>query len=299
MDINTNATYITCIYDDLFGTEFGGRPNPTRKYYYGIESLTKVNTPILIYTWPKNVEHVKEYYTNFLGEERFNQQIKVLDFDLYESPLYDIIKTIKRPEHGINSDRSYDLMLGKYVIIKDAIQKNLFNSNYFFWIDAGLSSSALFPNKYLVQTYPDAGRRYSECTLFTPIVTDKLIEKCNNNLLLFKLNAVGHWFDPNHIKLFDGESPWYIIGGLFGGDPTIFSNFCDDIINSFTNHINEHKILYLDEQIMTIVVSFNRDKYELYNFDTWYHEDSGEWTKPYVINKKAFYTIFEEFNNGK
>lgn len=203
MDINTNLTFITCIYDDLFGTEFGGRPHPRNKYFYGVESLTKVNSPIVIYTWPKNVEYVKNYYSEFLGIERFNNQIKVLEFDLYTSPLYDLIKSIKKPEHGIKSDRSYDLMIGKYFMIKDVIEKNIFNSKYFFWIDAGLSSSALFPNKYLNQNYPDAYRRYSNCSLFTPIITEKLVEKCNNNLLLFKLNAIGHWFDPKHINLND------------------------------------------------------------------------------------------------
>lgn len=299
MDINTNLTFITCIYDDLFGTEFGGRPHPRNKYFYGVESLTKVNSPIVIYTWPKNVEYVKNYYSEFLGIERFNNQIKVLEFDLYTSPLYDLIKSIKKPEHGIKSDRSYDLMIGKYFMIKDVIEKNIFNSKYFFWIDAGLSSSALFPNKYLNQNYPDAYRRYSNCSLFTPIITEKLVEKCNNNLLLFKLNAIGHWFDPKHINLIQGETPWFIIGGIFGGNPSIFSNFCDDVINSFIKHIKECDILYLDEQIMTIVISFERYRYELINFDTWYHEDSGDWSKPYTINKKAFYTIFEEFNNGK
>lgn len=297
MDIKTVATIITCIYDDLFGTEFGGRPHPTRKYYFGIESLTKLEAPIIIYTWPKNVEHVIEYYSNFLGKERFEKQIKVFEFDLYKSPLYEIIKTIKKPEHGLKNDRSYDLMIAKYLMAKDAISTNPFSSNYFFWMDAGLSNSALFPDKYLEQSDPE--KRYSDCLLFTPKVTDQLIANCNNNLLLFRLNAVGHWFDPRHIKMEENENPWYIIGGIFGGNPIIFSKFCDDVINLFINHIENNKILYLDEQLMTMIISYERNRSEFINFGTWYHENSGEWTNSQRQNKKAFYSIFEDFNYEK
>jgi hypothetical protein len=31
-------------------------------------------------------------------------------------------------------------------------------------------------------------------------------------------------------------------------------------------------------------------------FDTWYHEDCGDWVKDKIIGKKNFYKIFEELN---
>ena len=54
--MNNKVTFVTCIYDDLYGSELGGRSNPTRKYYYGVESALKMDSPYVIFCWPKDVE---------------------------------------------------------------------------------------------------------------------------------------------------------------------------------------------------------------------------------------------------
>lgn len=136
MDINTDLTYVTCLYDDLFGTEFGGRPDPIwRRYYYSLETLTNMMAPIVIFTWPHQVEKIKNYYETFLGKGRFDLQIKVLPFDLYLSPLYDIIKRIKTRAQGYENDRSYDVSNAKFLFLRTVSEENYFNSKYVFWIE--------------------------------------------------------------------------------------------------------------------------------------------------------------------
>lgn len=297
MEINNKLTYVTCIYDNLFNTEFGGRPDPVwRRYYYGIESMLKLMAPIVIFTWSYEVEKVTTYYKNFLGEERFNKQVKILPFDLQDSPLYELIKSIKTTEQGRGNDRSYDLMMAKFLFLQKITKENYFNSQYIFWIDAGLSHSALFPHKFLNKT--DLDRQWTECNLFTPTVVDTTIRRSKDSILLIRCNSIGHWFPPDIINLNtrNPDNLWYIVGGYFGGRIDLMEQFCSTIISEFKEHIITNHILLLDEQLLTIHVSFNEEKYVYETFDVWVHEDSGEWAQQFIKDKKSFYKIFMEYN---
>ena len=287
-----NLTFVTCIYDDLFGTEFGGRPHPTRKYFYGLESAMKMDSPFVIFTWPKDVIRVSDYFKEFLGEEKFNKFVMVVEYDLYQTEIREVIKKEKEHNTKIPGDRSHDVMLGKFLMMKRAIESNYFNTETFFWIDSGLSSSSLFPNKYL--DLESRERRYSSCSLFTPKVVNHLLENSTDKILLIKMNEVGYWFDKSHLS--PGDGTWYIIGGLFGGKKDLMMDFCNDSINSFLDHLINKKTLYTEEQIMTIIRSFNKERFNIIEFDVWHHENSGDWVQGKIIGKRNFYKIFEEFN---
>ena len=287
-----NLTFVTCIYDDLFGTEFGGRPHPTRKYFYGLESAMKMDSPFVIFTWPKDVIRVSDYFKEFLGEEKFNKFVMVVEYDLYQTEIREVIKKEKEHNTKIPGDRSHDVMLGKFLMMKRAIESNYFNTETFFWIDSGLSSSSLFPNKYL--DLESRERRYSSCSLFTPKVVNHLLENSTDKILLIKMNEVGYWFDKSHLS--PGDGTWYIIGGLFGGKKDLMMDFCNDSINSFLDHLINKKTLYSEEQIMTIIRSFNKERFNIIEFDVWHHENSGDWVQGKIIGKRNFYKIFEEFN---
>jgi len=288
----SKLTFVTCIYDDLFGTEFGGRPHPTRKYFYGLESAMKMNSHFVIFTWQKDVERVSEYFKNFLGEDKFNETIKVVEYDLYNTPIREVIKKEKEQNNKIPGDRCQDVMIGKFLMIKNSIEKNYFNSETFFWIDSGLSNSSLFPNKYL--DLESRERRYSSCSLFTPKVVDHLLEKSDDKILLIKMNEIGYWFNKSHLS--PGDGTWYIIGGLFGGKKDVMNSFCDDSINCFLDHLQNKQTLYTEEQIMTIIRSFDKERFNIIEFEVWHHENSGDWVQGKIIGKRNFYKIFEEFN---
>lgn len=296
MDIDNQVTYVTCIYDDLYQTEFGGRPGSGRRYYYGLESFTNVLSPIVIFTWSHNVEKVENYYKNFLGEHRFYKQIKVLPFDLDKSPYYELIKSIKTYDQGYNYDRSYDLMIARFLFLRQVIKENYFNSTYIFLVDAGLSHSALFPDKYLDTA--DVERRYTECSLFTPAVREESIKRCKDTILFLQLNNVGHWLPSEYVNQEElhSDNLWYIIGGYFGGIKEKVDEFCSIILSNFVDYIKNDNLLLLDEQLTTIHVSHNKNKYVYEKFDMWHHENSGDWAQPHRVGKKSFYKIFEEFN---
>lgn len=290
--MDNKLTFVTCIYDDLYGTEFGGRAHPARKYYFGLESALKMETPIVIYTWPKDVEKASNHFKEFLGEEKFKKLIKVEGYDLYETEIRETIKIAMENNPWVSGDRSYDVMLGKFLMIERAIKSNFFNSEFFFWMDAGLSSQALFPDKYL--DLESADKRWSYCSLFTTKVPEKLIKGSEDKVLFLKINAVGYWFDENHLA--QGDGGWYIIGGLFGGKKEEMLKLSSQSIDSFMDFQKNKNTFYSEEQILTILYSHNKQDYNVIEFDTWYHENAGDWVQNIIIGKKNFYKIFEDFN---
>jgi hypothetical protein len=291
-----NLTFVTCIYYDLFETEFGGRPHPKNKYFYGIESALKTNSPFVIFVWPKNIEETKNHFIDFLGEDEFNNRIKVIGFDLYATEYREIIKKEKETGSGQRyaGDRSPDVCISKFGMLKQVAEDNYFNTESFFWIDAGLSSSSLFPDKYLDLDSRD--RRWSSCSLFTPNVAENLYKKLDDRVLLIKNNSLGWGFKAGHIS-YDDEAYYYIIGGLFGGMKESVITFCTQIMNSFYFYVNDEEMLYMDEELLTLLYFNNKESFNTLEFDVWHHEDSGEWVQELIIGKKNFYTLFEELNN--
>lgn len=292
MDLVKDLTIVTCIYYDLYGTEFGGRHGPKHKYLYGLLSMLKMNTPVVLYCWEKDISTISNFIHEEGGSDRV-AQITFRPYDLYQSPLYEKIKSVKNIEEQKKSDRSFDVSIAKFLMLQHAIQNNVFNSNYFYFLDAGLSSSALFPNKHL--PLQDHGmKRWSECSLFTPRLTENLISRGNQyKLLLWKINEWANFIDPKHCADSSRQS---IIAGIMGGYKDNVYNYSTEVINEFVKIIDTDNVLYLEEAIMTILYKHNPDHYHTINFDVWYHEDSGDVFQPMRQGKKSFYHTIEELN---
>lgn len=289
--LNTKLTFVSCIYDDLFGTEFGGRPHPYYRYYQGIESAIKLNAPFVIFTWDKDVEKVRSHFINYLGHEEFDKRMRVIAYDLHNTPIRETVKTQLSKNSWVPSDRCIDVMFGKFFMVKKSIQENYYNSDYFFWIDAGLSNSCLFPYRHMDQTRPD--KREGWCNLFTETVTKKLIQFSENKILLIKMSQVGQYVNRDHLSQnWDGG---YIIGGLFGGKKDNINNFSDQVLDLF-RHFTDNSQLYFEEPIMTILYSRDQENFHTLNFDVWAHEDSGQWVQDSIKNQISFYRTFEELN---
>ena len=292
MDLINDLTITTCLYYDLFGTEFGGRHGPKYKYFYGLLSMLKMDCPVVLYCWEKDIEEIKNFINIETNGER-NNQVHFETFDLYQSPLYEKIKSVKNVEEQKKSDRSFDVSINKMVMLKRTIEANMFSSKYFYFIDAGLSSSSLFPNKYL-PNQTDALRRYYDCSLFTPKVSHNLIKLAQEDkMVLWKISQWTNYIDQEHYTKHDGDS---IIAGIFGSTADTLKKYSEDVIQRFTHIIDAYKVLYLEEPIMTILYQENPEKYKTINFDVWYHENSGDVFQPMIVGKKSFFKTFEELN---
>lgn len=292
MDLITDLSITTCLYYDLYGTEFGGRHGPRNKYFYGLLSMLKMDAPVILYCWDRDIAVIKNFIEEEGGVERASQ-ISFRTFDLYQSPLYETIKKVKNIEEQKQSDRSFDVSIAKFLMLQQSIQNNIYNSKHFYFLDAGLSSSALFPNKHLPEQDHHT-KKWSECSLFNPTLTNNLISLSNQySLTLWKINEWSNFIDSKHCP---DSSKQSIIAGIMGGKSDTIYAYSQSVIDRFVEIIDNDGVLYLEEAIMTMLYKNNPDQFHTINFDVWYHENSGDVFQPMRQGKKSFYHTIEELN---
>ena len=85
-----SVKFITSIYSDLYGTEYGGRINRGGHYRYSLLSLLKMtNADFLCYTSDRELESLKAFFYN---EHNISpDKLKFQDFDISQTKFKDLI----------------------------------------------------------------------------------------------------------------------------------------------------------------------------------------------------------------
>lgn len=288
--------FITSIYSNLYGTEFGGRPSRKSHYRWSLMSLLKMtNADFTCYT---SKDEYAELYDFFHNQHNISkQQLNIVVFDLKENDTKEIINKWKNVETAKVSDRCVEI---QYMKVYWFLREDL-SYDYYYWIDAGLSHCGLIPNKYLTPGGQE-NRQYYESTLFSNTFLNNLIEISEDKFLMIgKENSRNYWDGTvNQIHYNNYNSSIHVIGGMFGGKKELWSKF----VLWFTKYIyqvTEHdKRLYFEENIFSLMCQNHSEFFKLMEFDTWWHENeriAGLDILEHLKNNKSFYKILEEINN--
>ena len=285
--------FITSIYSDLYGTEFGGRINRGGHYRYSLLSLLKMtNADFLCYTSDRELDSLIDFFytTHSISSERLKFQV----FDISNTKFKDLINQHKDLEFTKRSDRCIEIQYSKFHWWWNEDK----SYDYYYWIDAGLSHCGLVPVKYLSGTHPE--RKYYECSLFNNNFLKNLIEDTRDKfLLLGKENDRNFWsqtVDSKWYKEYDRSI--HIIGGLFGGHKDNW----DEVVNLFEDYsqkiISDSNHLPHEEQVMSLMYFNHKELFERKHFDIWWCRDNAPaGTSDELFEKnKSFYKIIEEFN---
>lgn len=286
---------ITCIYNNLFGTEYGGRPNREWHYKWSLLSLLKMNSADFVcYTSSKEIEDLKNFFyvVNNINEEK----IKFVNFELTDNYFKDLIFKYKNIDEIKKSDRCIEIQYMKFMwfLLEDMTY------DYYYWFDAGLSHCGLIPLKYL--DYPSPMRCYYESSLFNNAFLENLLKFSNDKFTLVgKENVNNFWsgtVNPIHYTKYDNTK--HIIGGFFGGKKETWNNIVEIFKNSLFSVTEHDKKIYFEENIMSLMYFNNKDLFNLLEFDIWWHEDEKmggiDDMKEYLKDKKSFYKIIEDLN---
>jgi hypothetical protein len=289
--------FITCIYSNLFGTEFGGRPSRKIHYKYSLLSLLKMtDADFICYTNKDELLDLENFFYEDCSISK--EQLKFVLFDISETKFKDIINQHKNIEETKQSDRCVEIQYSKFHWWWNEDK----SYDYYYWIDAGLSHCGILPNKYLGDT-GNYMRNFYESSLFNNTFLENLIKKINNKFLIIgKENQKYYWsgtVDPKWYK--EHDYSLHIIGGLFGGHKDLW----DNVVNIFEGYlktiIETDHIIYMEEVIMSLMYFNHKELFHVEDFDIWWHEDekiSGiDNMAEYVSTKKSFYKILEELNN--
>lgn len=288
--------FITAIYTDLYGTEFGGRHGRNHHYRWSLLSLLKMTgADFICYTSDREIEDLKNFFYNENGISE--EKLKFSVFDLQNHYFSDLFKQYKNYEEAKKSDRCVEIQYMKFIWF---LNEDM-SYDYYFWIDAGLSYSGLIPDNYLV----DNGnyiRKFYESTLFNNKLLDNLIKNTSDKFTVIgKENNRNYWsptVNPKHFFKYDKSI--HVIGGLFGGKKELWGNIIE-LFKKYTNQVTtEDNRVYHEEDIMTLMFRNHNDLFFNYYFETWWHDSnkvSGLDIIEHLKVNKSFYKILVELNS--
>lgn len=296
-------TIVTAIYLSSPYGRMGGRGYSFEFYEAPFRNLLNLGCNIVVYT--DNTEHdkIKDFF------DRFNFTDYVLiKYDLNDFKLSDKIYDLKVRDNIIDdnglipgtsyfsNDRNHHLCLQKPYFLQHTINNNIFESENYYWVDAGLFHHGLFPETYggiekftrinESNYWPQLTDNICDPTLF------KRLENKNSTGLIFmgidNYYAASSWFN-NYTDEFKHT---HIIGGLFGGNKDLVLELCVDFNNIIWNILHDGH-LTLEEEVLSMLFSMKYNHYNYLPFSTWYHDIP---TDPNYFGMdstaKSFYKLF-------
>ena len=172
-----SVKFITSIYSDLHGTEFGGRPGRGGHYRFSLLSLLKMtDADFLCYTSDRELHSLENFFyeENSISKDKLKFQV----FDIANTKFRDLINEHKNIEETKKGDRCVEVQYSKFHWWWNEDK----TYDYYYWIDAGLSHCGLIPNKYLHGNHPQG--RYYESSLFNNEFVKNLIEDTEDKFIL-------------------------------------------------------------------------------------------------------------------
>jgi hypothetical protein len=283
--------FVTAIYNNLFGTEYGGRQNRGSHYKWSLFSLLRMtDADFVCYTSKNDINKLEDFFFNERGVDRSRITFKV--FELPKTKHFELINKIKNVESVKSSDRCFEIQYNKFFWLS----KETKGYDYCYWIDAGLCHCGLIPNKYLVNELGYESSFFNSY-FFDNQFLSNLLKITEENIILFrKENQNYFWSFTVPEKYYNNfNSSYHVIGGLFGGKIKNVKWLAKEFEKVMLHIVNEENRLFAEEQFMGLIYGNNKEKFTSCEFDIWWNEDSGprDLDPSYYDDKKSFYKCLE------
>jgi hypothetical protein len=287
---------ITAIYDNLFGSDLGGRINRGGHYRYSLRSLLKMtDADFVCYTSQEEIEDLKHFF--YVDNNVSSEKLILKTFNLRSFEFTEKINKLKNIVETQKSDRCVEIQYAKFVWVNNEITNEYDN---IFWFDAGLSHTGLIPPKYMDET-KGYWEKYYESSLFNNIFLKNLINHCGDKIFVCaKENVMNYWSGTVPEQYYNQrDMSYHIIGGFFGGKGKKVSEYCE-LFKKYTNQLLDNEpILYHEEHVMCLMFYNHNEMFNPKYFDIWWHEGeriSGIDMEEYTKTRKSFYKVIEELN---
>jgi len=277
------TTIVTAIYYGEPGFPFYLHEYLARyeRYKYSLLQLSKMGTPIICYTNKKN----KEDLDRLLIEHEV-ENVQIIEKELYE---YEYSKKLLEVKKTNTIEFYHEVDYAKLEII----EKHSKDTDYIYWIDAGLSYWSLWPNKYnpnVIDGMSHTITNYEFSEVFNGnfipninrFVGDKLLQ-IRNTQLWYLGGEVNKYLDKKYLY------KWFSIGGIIGGNVKHLPTFLDSF-KIYADMVTNQNFILNHEAIMSVIGQEHENIFKTFTFDTWYHEDSGVDLK----NEISFCNFIEE-----
>lgn len=267
-NINSPYTFITC----FFNLEKHENKERIRKFDFYKEKcqfIMNLDINIVIYIDDDNmIEHIKNI------RKKYMQKTKIIKISIEELPYYKYYDEIKNNRELNNYAGFCDkkdtplftiIMWSKMYFLENTIKNNYFNTNYFMWIDFGVSYVANTEN-YL-NSFIEPSEKISILSINIP-----------NGKNINNINNLNRW-------------DCYLGGGVFCGNKENMLN----LIKLFNYNLSifiQNKICPLEDIVISYIAYTNRDLFEFYYGD---YEDIIN-NRNFMFSDKYKYLIFRNID---
>lgn len=235
------TTLVTALYD-INREAFDGRK--FEEYFPWFRKTLELNSNFVVFTEEKVREIIPKQdnikiITLPLQDLYLFKFKNKMDFILNSSEFKQKMADLNRIECKTSL---YNLIqYSKFEFLQSAIKNNYFNSEYFFWIDAGCSR--FFENIDISKPFPNVQK----------IRKDRFTIQGNINTMQVPIDKDYVW-----------KSDCVLVGTFFGGTKEVVSNVSDKIIYFFENEMLKKNILNNEQISLAFIALQNPTLFDVY-----------------------------------
>ena len=116
--------FVTSIYSNLWGTEYGGRPSREAHYKLSLLNVLNLNPDkVICYTSKDEIENLKNYF--HVENKIDTHQLEFIIFDLKKSKHFKKIELLKDFEFMKTSDRCFEIQYMLDYLTEECFQMNI------------------------------------------------------------------------------------------------------------------------------------------------------------------------------
>lgn len=251
------VTIVTALYD--INRESKGDGRKFDEYLNWFKGTLKVSSPMVIF--------VDESLEEFVKEHRGSLPTKIITRSINDLPYYHLDEKIKSvietdeykqkmgcPDRVECTMSLYNVVIySKFKWVKEAIKNNFFNTEYFMWMDAGLSR--FFEGHGVDTRYPYPSHNGEEALEATK---DTVLIHASMSYYPDLVNAS----EESEDTFWDARS--WIMAGLWGGGKKVLNNFCDSIIDVLENKMLNNGVINNEQVAMAYVYKKHDDMFTVF-----------------------------------
>ncbi|MGE0449064.1 MAG: hypothetical protein AB7Q29_05705 [Vicinamibacterales bacterium] len=283
-------TLVTCMYNGLWGTPYGGRLNRDAMYRDSLRTIARTGLRIVCFVPAADVAAQQTHFQTSAADIIF------VPLELHDVPHHAAIQRIKARDaeeySGIAwQERCVEVMWGKFFML-DRVLEAAPDAERMYWIDAGLANANVISTKYIAEADLHNGRLSEVASAFTPKLFARIRDFAGDRVLAIKTTQAHHPGIPAKYNRAPYTTSDGVIAGLFGGHRARVAELTALFHEKVEATLRDER-LFFEESILTAIYSDRPELFQTFTFDSWYHEGWNVYN-PAVVNFSQFFDLMLE-----
>jgi hypothetical protein len=288
---------VTCMYNGLHGTCYGGRLNRNEFYRESLKTIAEASMARIYCYLPQ--KDIDETNLDFSSKKH---NICFIPFEIDDFPYSAEIQRIKKayPERYGKYEweqRCVEIMWGKFFLLSKTL-KTYNDIDSIYWIDAGLANTGVISPKYSSDDAIANGKIHELHRAFNNGFFNALADYSNNYILFLTCTTPHNEPIPDYYIRNIYTSRSGVIAGLFGGRSDLVNELCIRFFKLCDILIHD-ELLFFEEGIMTGILADDSSLFKVYEFNSWYHDGWGSFHDPELVCFNDFIDLIRAKANSE